>query len=61
MDHPRYLSLAQLCNAVVILTSPIFGLMIDVSGFEGAFGVVTALMVAGGLLTFRLTEPRARR
>ncbi len=60
MDHPRYLSLAQLCNAVVILSSPLFGLMIDATGFELAFWLVTGLIAAGGLLTFRLSDPRAR-
>jgi predicted MFS family arabinose efflux permease len=58
MEHPRYLSIAQMCNAVVILSSPLFGSMIDVTGFETAFAVVTALMLAGVLLTFRLIEPR---
>ena len=58
MDHPRYLSIAQLCNAAVILSSPFFGSMIDVTGFEAAFAVVTTLMLAGVLLTFRLSDPR---
>jgi len=60
MDHPRYLSIAQMCNAVVILSSPIFGLMIDVTGFGAAFILVTGLMMTGVLLTFRLSEPRDR-
>lgn len=60
MDHPRYLSIAQICNAVVILSSPLLGLMIDVSGYEIAFGLVTLMMLAGGFLTFRLSDARAR-
>lgn len=60
-DHPRYLSLAQLCNAAVILSSPLFGLLIDFAGFEGVFIAVTLLMLLGGVLTFRLVEPRAQR
>ncbi len=60
MDHPRYLSIAQICNAAVILSSPIFGSMIDRTGFDAAFALVTALMLAGVWLTFWLSDRRAR-
>ena len=60
-EHPRYLSIAQICNAAVILSSPIFGQMVDVAGFEGVFLSVAALIAIGGLLTFALDDPRSRR
>jgi MFS family permease len=60
-EHPRYLSLSQLCTAAVLVTSPGFGWMIDAAGYDGVFSVVAALIAAGGVLTFRLAEPRERR
>jgi MFS family permease len=59
-EHPRYLSLSQLCTAAAFLASPLFGLLIDVAGFELVFGLEAALMLVGGLLTFGLVEPRDR-
>ena len=59
-EHPRYLSLAQLCTAAVILSSPLFGWMIDQAGYESVFAVVTVLILLGGALTFTLEEPRKR-
>lgn len=58
-DHPRYLSLQQVCTAAVILSSPIFGLLVDVAGFEGVFLAVTGLVLVAGVMTYRLVEPRA--
>lgn len=57
-EHARYLSLAQICNAAVVLSSPIFGLMVDVLGYEPVFLTVTALILTAGGLTFGLAEPR---
>ncbi len=60
-EHPRYLSLSQVCTAAVILSSPLFGLMVDLAGYEWVFLSVTALVLTGGLLTFGLVEPRNLR
>ncbi len=60
-DHPRYLSLNQLCTAAAFLASPFFGLLIDLTSFELVFALEAGLMLLGGLLTFRLVEPRERR
>jgi hypothetical protein len=57
-EHPRYLSLAQLCNAGVITVSPLFGWGVDALGYEVVFFAVSAMMLAGAGLTFALTEPR---
>ena len=59
-DHPRYLSLNQLCTAAAFLASPLFGLLIDVTSFEVVFLLSTGLLGTGALLTFRLVEPRDR-
>jgi len=57
-DHPRYLSLLQLSTAAAFLLSPVLGGAIHVIGFDAFFLVVSALGVAGGLLSFALVEPR---
>ncbi len=57
--HTRYLSIYQLCTAAVLMSSPAFGLAVDVAGFEPVILAVTALIAGGGMLTFRLVEPRA--
>jgi predicted MFS family arabinose efflux permease len=57
-EHARYLSLAQICNAAVILSSPLFGLLLDVLGYEPVFLAVTGLILVGGVMTFGLVEPR---
>jgi hypothetical protein len=59
-EHTRYLSISQLCAAAVLLSSPAFGLAIDATDFEPVFLVVTALIASGGVLTFRLVEPRSQ-
>lgn len=59
-EHPRYLSLNQLCTAAAFAASPLFGLMIDLTSFEWVFGLETCLLLIGGLLTFGLVEPRER-
>ena len=60
-DHARYLSLSQLCTAAAFLASPLFGLLIDATSFELAFGLQAVMMLVCCLLTFRLVEPRRRR
>lgn len=60
-DTARYLSLSQLCTAASFVASPFFGLLIDVTSFELGLLLQAALMLTGGVLTFGLVEPRARR
>ena len=57
-QHPRYLSTLGLCYAVPLLFSPILGWVVSVIGFDRVFIVVSLVVFAGGLLTFRLHEPR---
>ncbi len=60
-EHPRYLAISQLGAAAAMLTAPLFGALIDVAGYEPAFLLATGAIALGGLLTFRLDDPRARR
>ncbi|MCA9113655.1 MAG: MFS transporter [Planctomycetaceae bacterium] len=57
-EHPRYVSTLKLCMAVPFLLSPLVGLCVDLLGFVPVFLAISALMALGGLLTFRLSEPR---
>ena len=57
-DHPRYLSTLGIALAVPFVCSPLVGWLIDVVGFEAVFLAGGGLMIAGGLMTFRLPEPR---
>jgi MFS family permease len=59
-DHPRYISTLKLCMAIPFVVSPLLGLMIDVVGFAPVFLLITSLIVLGGVMTFRLFEPRLR-
>ncbi len=58
VDHPRYLSTVSLCLAMPLLLSPLVGWLVDVVGYEVVFLAAAGLVVLGGLLTFRLDEPR---
>ena len=57
-DHPRYISTLKLCMAIPFLFSPLIGLLVDVVGFPAVFLTIASLVMAGGLLTFRMAEPR---
>ena len=59
-DHPRYLSIVSLGLAVPFLFSPLVGLLVDATGFEPVFLGTVCLIVASGLTTFWLDEPRER-
>lgn len=60
-EHPRYLSTLGLMMAgPAILTSALFGAMVDWISFEFVFGLVVACLLVGWVLTFTLTEPRNR-
>jgi MFS family permease len=60
-DHPRYLSLSQLCTAAAFLAAPLFGLAIDLVSYDAVFVLEALLLFGGGMLTFRLNDPRSRR
>lgn len=57
-DHPRYVSTMSLCMAVPFFFSPLAGWLIDVAGFPPVFLSISGLILTGGLLTFRMSEPR---
>ena len=57
-DHPKYLGTLGLCFALPLLLSPLMGLVVETIGFEAVFIGVSAVLIVGWLLTFRLHEPR---
>lgn len=57
-NHPRYLSTLNLCMAAPIFFSPVVGALTSIVGFELVYYGVTALLLLGWLLSFRLSEPR---
>jgi len=58
-DHPRYLSTLSLSMAAPLLASPLVSPLINAIGFEAVYLGVVCLLLAGWLMTFGLTEPRA--
>lgn len=59
-DHPRYLSTLNLCMAAPIFLSPLIGGLIGLVGFPPVYHGITALLLAGALLSATLQEPRER-
>lgn len=59
--HPRYLSTLGICLALPFCLSPLVGWLVDLAGFDAVLGAGAALVAAGGLLTFRLAEPRRQQ
>ena len=59
-EHPRYVSSLSVCLALPFCLSPVVGLLLDVLGFTIVFVSVSGLVGCGGLLTFRMGEPRHR-
>ena len=57
-NHPRYISTLRLGMMLPFVLSPLFGAWIDAAGFEPAFLTTSAVIAVGGLMTFRLSEPR---
>lgn len=57
-QHPRYISTLKFCMVVPFCLSPVVGLLVDILGFEVVFVSIAALIAIGGVLTFRLSEPR---
>ena len=60
-QHPRYLSTMTFCFAVPFILSPLFGWLIDVLPYQYPFLAVSLMIAAGGVMTFRMSEPRHRR
>ncbi len=56
--HPQYLSTMRVCMALPFFLSPFFGFLVDAAGFAAVFCVISALVFTGGLLTWRIPEPR---
>jgi len=57
-EHPKYLSTLGLCFALPLLASPALGWVVEATNFEIVFFSVSAIVLLGWLLTFRLHEPR---
>lgn len=57
-DHPRYLSTISLCVLAPFLTSPVVGWLIDLTSYEAVLSVGAGIIVAAGVMTVWLVEPR---
>jgi predicted MFS family arabinose efflux permease len=58
-EHPRYVSAFGLCFAMPVMLGGLpLGWLVDAIGFEPVFLGGAAAIVLGGLLSFRLAEPR---
>lgn len=57
-NHPRYVSTMSLCFAVPFVLSPVVGWLMDHVGFASPFIAIAGVVSLGGLLTFRMSEPR---
>jgi hypothetical protein len=57
-QHPRYISTLKLCMAIPFCLSPLVGLLVDWVGFQLVFSCIAVVIIAAGVLTFRLSEPR---
>lgn len=57
-QHSRYLSTMTVCLAVPFLFGPLVGWLVDAFPYQWSFGAVSAVIAAGGVLTFRMPEPR---
>ena len=59
-EHTRYLSATNFCFSLPFFLSPLVGVAVDRIGFEPVFLCAAACILAAGILTFRLKEPRHR-
>lgn len=57
-QHPQYLSTMSIVFSVPFVLSPFVGFLIDTIPYEIPFIGVTCLVLLGGILTFRMEEPR---
>ena len=58
VGHTRYVSTLTLTMALPFLFSPLVGWLVDLWGFASVFLGATMLILAGGLMTYILIEPR---
>lgn len=56
--HPQYLSTMTICYTIPFLLSPLLGVVIDLIPWQLPFLVISGTIAVGGLLTFRMAEPR---
>ena len=56
--HPQYLSTMTICYTVPFLLSPLLGAVIDYIPWQAPFLAISGTIACGGLLTFRMAEPR---
>ncbi|MEZ6032637.1 MAG: MFS transporter [Planctomycetaceae bacterium] len=56
--HPQYLSTMTICYTIPFLLSPLLGVVIDLIPWQLPFLVISGTIACGGLLTFRMAEPR---
>ncbi len=56
--HPQYLSTMTICYTVPFLLSPLLGAVIDYIPWQVPFLAISGTIACGGLLTFRMAEPR---
>jgi MFS family permease len=58
-DHPRYVSTLSLCVAgPIVCFSPLVGLTVGLTSFEFVFITGAIVILLGGMMTYRLREPR---
>lgn len=57
-QHSLYLSTMTICMAAPFVFSPLVGWLVDALPYQWTFCAVSAVIAVGGLLTFRMPEPR---
>ena len=57
-QHPQYLGVMSLFQAIPLFVSPLIGALIETLAFEWVFISCSVLVTLGFLLTFTLDEPR---
>ncbi len=57
-QHPQALSLTQVSSVVALAASPLFGVLIDATGYTLTFVLVALSLTIAGAMTFVLSEPR---
>jgi hypothetical protein len=56
--HSLYLSTMTVCLAAPFVLSPLVGWLVDTFPYQWSFGAISAVIALGGVLTFRMPEPR---